>query len=492
MSTLYILLLCVYGLCLAFLFCYSMVQLHLTILYWRSKRHIDYKPVPQAPAVWPKVTVQLPLFNERYVVERLLKAITALDYPREKLQIQILDDSTDDTSAIIRQKLQELSAEGFAIDHLQRPERTGYKAGALQYGLAKATGAYIAIFDADFVPAPDFLKRTIPAFTDASTGVVQTHWAHLNKTYSLLTRLQAFGLDAHFTVEQVGRSKGGHFINFNGTAGVWRKQCILDAGGWQADTLTEDLDLSYRAQLLGWQFVYLEAVEAPAELPAAMGALKSQQYRWTKGAAETARKHLATVLQSDKPLLTKLHATFHLLNSSVFICILLSAILSLPILFLKQAYAGSDPFFSVGSFLVLSLLGLIAFYWTALYQQHRSFWKTTAYFIPTFLLFLTVSMGLALHNSLAVIAGYTGKKTPFVRTPKHNLITAADSWRKGSYFMESLNLLTLLEGLLMLYFVAGIAAGVWFQDFVLFPFHFMLASGYGIVFFYSVIHSREG
>ncbi|MFD2245518.1 cellulose synthase family protein [Pontibacter ruber] len=481
----------VYGICLAFIFCYSLVQLHLTYLYWTRKKKQKPPLTPAASQKWPTVTVQLPLYNERYVVERLIDAVAALDYPRHLLQIQLLDDSTDDTSSLIQQKISDYSESGIRFEHIRRPERTGYKAGALQYGLERATGTFIAIFDADFVPAPDFLQRTIPAFTHERIGVVQTRWGHLNSEYSLLTRLQAFGLNAHFTIEQSGRNSGGHFINFNGTAGVWRKNCIIDAGGWQPDTLTEDLDLSYRAQLRGWQFSYLEEVEAPAELPAAMGALKSQQFRWTKGAAETARKHLLQVLRSPVPFLTKLHATFHLLNSSVFVCVLITAILSIPILYLKHNEPGLELLFKLGSLLILSLFSLLAFYWTALYQETRSAWLTTKRFVPEFFLFLSMSMGLSLHNSVAVLEGYSGKKTPFIRTPKHNLVQCRGTWRQHAYTVASINAVTLLEGLLSLYFGYGIVTAFRLQDFGLVPFHVMLTLGFGSVSFYSLFHSRR-
>ena len=481
----------VYGMCLTFIFCYSMAQLHLTILYWlrRKRRNKSYSN-SEGQRHLPALTVQLPVYNERYVVARLIEAIAAFDYPHNRLQIQILDDSTDNTSAIIEEKIK--SFPHLNIQHIRRQERTGYKAGALQHGLEQATGEYIAIFDADFLPKPDFLKQTIAAFTDPGIGVVQTRWSHLNRDYSLLTRLQAFGLNAHFTVEQTGRNSGGHFMNFNGTAGVWLKACILDAGGWQADTLTEDLDLSYRAQLRGWQFRFLEEVQAPAELPAAMGALKSQQFRWTKGAAETARKHLWRVMHSSKPLLTKLHAFFHLLNSGIFICVLLTAVLSVPMLFIKNDAPELAWLFKLGYALLLSLGALIAFYWSAQYAAYRSSaWRTTIRFVPDFLLFLSISMGLSLHNSIAVLEGYSGKKTPFVRTPKYNIVTAKDSWRKQGYSMKSISLVTVLEGLLALYFMFGIWAAFIIQDFGQLPFHILLTFGFGTVFFYSLFHSER-
>ncbi|HEX2899523.1 MAG TPA: cellulose synthase family protein, partial [Bacteroidia bacterium] len=323
-------LLVIYFSALTFILMYSGVQVHLAILYTRFQKRLkkEHEALPAMPAGqdWPKVTVQLPIFNEMYVVERLIDAVAAFDYPADRLEVQLLDDSTDETVEITAQKVAEWKAKGLDIVHVHRSNRQGFKAGALKEGLMLAKGEFIAIFDADFLPHPDFLKKTIPHFQDARIGVVQTRWEHINRNYSILTKLQAFALDAHFSVEQQGRNSMGYFINFNGTAGVWRRKAIDDAGGWESDTLTEDLDLSYRAQLKGWKFKFLENLDSPAELPAAMGAVKSQQFRWTKGAAETARKNLGKVLHAKLPLGTKIHATFHLLNSMLFVCIVLNAV----------------------------------------------------------------------------------------------------------------------------------------------------------------------
>jgi cellulose synthase/poly-beta-1,6-N-acetylglucosamine synthase-like glycosyltransferase len=492
-----VLILLLYGLCLLFISCYSLVQLHLTYLYLRAKGQAE--KAGQAPDKtpyqkdWPAVTVQLPVYNEVHVVERLLDAVAAFDYPPDKLQIQVLDDSTDETTNLIRQRIAYHRERGVEIELVRRPDRSGDKAGALGYGLERARGEFISIFDADFLPGPDFLKRTLPAFTSPRVGVVQTRWAHLNENYSLLTQLQAFGLDAHFTIEQVGRNTGGHFINFNGTAGVWRKACIQDAGGWQADTLTEDLDLSYRAQLKGWEFRYLEQVAAPAELPAAMNALKSQQFRWTKGAAENARKNLRNVLQTSLPFRTKLHAFFHLLNSSVFVCVLLTALLSIPVLFIKEYRPDLLSLFRLASVFLFGLLVLIIFYGVAFYARQpasASFWGTLRTFVPRFFLFLSMIMGLSLHNALAVLEGYAGRKSPFIRTPKFNIVSAQDSWRHLKYAPVSISLLTALEGLLALYFGFGLVLAFWFWDFTLLPFHLLLFLGFGAVFFYSIRHAR--
>lgn len=481
-----VLIVVLYALSLLFLFLFSLGQLHLSWLYRKSLKKSTPLGVEVVPALfpYPKVTVQLPLYNERYVAERLLEAVAAFDYPADKLEIQVLDDSTDDTREIVAAKIDSLSSRGLTIRHICRNNRTGFKAGALQEGLQQASGEFIAIFDADFLPGPDFLQKTIPPFAESSTGVVQTRWAHLNRDYSLLTRLQAFGLDAHFTVEQGGRSQANSFINFNGTGGVWRKSCIEDAGGWSADTLTEDLDLSYRAQLKGWTFCYLEEVEAPAELPVLMPAIKSQHFRWNKGAAECARKNLWKVLSSSRKPIHKIHAAFHLLNSSIFIAIFLSALLSIPMLLLKAQHPEWSWLFHAGSIFLAGFLSIAFFYWIAtkrLQPQH-----TTRHFWSLFPSFLMVSMGLSAHNTIAVMEGWSGKKSAFIRTPKFNIRQGSDPWADNVYIRKNISWSTLLEGMLCLYFLFGIGAGVYLQDYGLLLFHLMLASGFGLVFYYSV------
>ncbi|GAB2784500.1 glycosyltransferase [Rhabdobacter roseus] len=464
-----------YLLPLLFILAYSLAQLSLVLLYWKEKRNENAEPVSDH---WPPVTVQLPVYNERYVVERLIEAVMALDYPRELLQIQLLDDSTDDTVELIARKVLYYQAQGFTIQHIRRRERTGFKAGALAHGLDTATGEFIAIFDADFIPAPPFLRRTLPHFTNPTVGVVQSRWSHLNEDYSWITRLQAFGLDAHFTIEQVGRSAGGYFINFNGTAGLWRKATIADAGGWSADTLTEDLDLSYRAQQRGWRFVYLENLLSPAELPVTMPAVKSQQYRWTKGAAECARKNLGAVWRDRQlPLATRLHASFHLLNSSVFIATLLIALLSVPMLWLQV------PWPWLGLFQV-SMVILAVFYWSA-YRQKGTFGT----FVITFPAFITMMLGLSLHNAVAVLEGYLGRKTPFVRTPKFNVTSRTDAWRQSTYHIRRVPPLTWVEWALTGYFALGLVMGVLRGQYGAFGFHLLLVLGYGSVAYYSVRHS---
>ncbi|PCJ00661.1 MAG: hypothetical protein COB15_02495 [Flavobacteriales bacterium] len=481
----------IYGLTLSFIFLYSIVQINLVINYLKHKTPAELlTTIPEEKL--PFVTVQLPLYNELYVVERLIDSIVKFDYPKDKFEIQILDDSTDETVEIVAKKVTEYTALGFNIYQHRREIRTGFKAGALAEGLAISKGEFIAIFDADFLPDSSFLKKTVPYFQNQKIGVVQTKWEHLNKNYSLLTRLQAFGLDAHFTVEQTGRNTKNHFINFNGTAGIWRKSCIEDAGGWEADTLTEDLDLSYRAQLKGWKFQYLEKLGSPAELPAAMNALKNQQFRWTKGAAECTRKNLLKVLKNKKiPFNTKVHALFHLMNSSIFICIVLLAVLSIPMLIIKNNFVEYALFFKLGSFFILSVLFLSIYYFTSLSSSYENKLRAFIHFIFLFPLFLSVSMGLSLHNAIAVIEGYMGKKSPFIRTPKFNIIEKKDVWKKNKYLVSSVSFLTVLEFLMTVYFLFGIYSAFHYQDFVLIPFHIMLFLGFGYVTFYSLFHSRK-
>jgi cellulose synthase/poly-beta-1,6-N-acetylglucosamine synthase-like glycosyltransferase len=471
----------IYGLSLLYIFLYSLGQLHLTWIYL-SVRKKGSQP-PPIMNEFPLVTIQLPVYNEKYVVERLLDSVNKLDYPKDKIEIQVLDDSTDETTGIIAHKLEELKLSGWAVHHIHRNNRIGFKAGALAHGLTLATGDFIAIFDADFTPAPGFLKWTLPYFEDKSIGVVQTRWGHNNRDHSLLTRLQAFGLDAHFSIEQTARNAAGSFINFNGTCGVWRTTCIKDAGGWSADTLTEDLDLSYRAQLKGWKFKYVQQIETPGELPVIMPAIKSQQYRWNKGGAETARKIFGTVLRSSLPLKNKIHAFFHLFNSSVFVALLVAALLSVPMLYIKQQYPQAAWLFNMGVVFIVGFLSIAIFYWVSarqFYPLHT--WKK---FLALFPGFIIVSMGLAWHNGVAVLEGLMGRKTPFIRTPKFNL-QQNKTWLGNSYVKVPFKPEIVIEGLLSLYFIFGMWLGWYWRDGALIFFHAMLATGFGSVFFFSV------
>ena len=439
-----------------FLFIYSLVQLNLAIKYTKFRQAQKRKP-KLADDQWPVVTVQLPVFNELYVVERLIEAICQFEYPAGKLEIQVLDDSTDESFDVAAKKIAEMQKLGIDIKHVKRPKREGYKAGALAYGLDICRGEFVAIFDADFIPRKDFLLQTIPHFFhNDKIGVVQTKWEHLNEEYSLLTRLQAFGLDAHFTVEQVGRNNGAHFINFNGTAGVWRKSTIYDAGGWESDTITEDLDLSYRAQLRGWEFVYLPMIGSPSELPAEMNALKAQQFRWTKGAAECTVKNLPKVLNAKHLTFgQKIHGAFHLMNSVVFLCILGTSILSVPMLIIKNTYGDLEILFKIATVFMVSFFFLGFFYWIS--RPEKNFFKKMLSFLWEYPTFLSVSMGLSLHNAVAVIEGFTGKKSSFVRTPKFAISgKTSGTWKDKKYRAIKVSPLTVFEFLMCVYFAFGI------------------------------------
>ncbi len=471
---------------MAFIFIYSLVQLSLVINYRKSKKL--EKNTPDVPEKWPLVTVQLPVYNELYVIEELIDAVCKFDYPKNKLEIQVLDDSNDETVQLIANKVAHYQSLGFDICHIQRPNRVGYKAGALKYGTDICKGEFIAIFDSDFKPASQFLKDTIPHFSCPNVGVVQSKWGYTNPNYSLLTQLQEFGLNAHFSIEQVGRNSKNHFINFNGTAGVWRRKCITDAGGWESDTLTEDLDLSYRAQLKQWQFIYLEDVISPSELPVEINSLKAQQYRWTKGAAECFSKNFKRVLLSKKTkLTTKIHALFHLMNSSVFLMIFAMAVLSLPVIYAKNAL-GSHILIQISSIFMLSWLILGLFYYTSFRENSK---KSFGNFIVNFVCFLAVSMGLSLHNAIAVIEGYIGRKTPFVRTPKFNVVAGENNWRTNIYTTKKLSPITYLEGVMIVYYLFALKVAFVYSDYAMIPFLIFLLSGYSFVFFSSFIHLNK-
>ncbi|MFH4966958.1 cellulose synthase family protein [Gaetbulibacter sp. M240] len=483
----------VYTFALIMILAYALAQLNLLFNYLTAKRKEDTaeKFDLSNPDEIPSVTIQLPVYNEMYVMDRLLDNIAKIDYPKDKLEIQVLDDSTDETVETTREHIKKLQATGLDIKHMTRENRVGFKAGALKEGLKTAKGDFIAIFDSDFLPEEDWLKRTVPYFKNPNIGVVQTRWGHINRNYSILTRIQAFALDAHFTLEQVGRNSKGHFINFNGTAGVWRKECIIDAGNWEGDTLTEDLDLSYRAQLKNWKFKYLEDVETPAELPIVISAARSQQFRWNKGGAENFRKMLWRVLKSQNiSAKTKVHGLLHLLNSTMFLNILIVAVLSIPMLYIKNEYEHLKTYFIVMSFFVTSTIIFFICYWIMYRNIYGDGIKNFIQYIGMFFLFFSIAMGFSLHNTIAVIEGHLGKKSEFVRTPKFNIAKFKDNWKTNKYISKNISVHVIFEGLLMLYFGFGLysafVVGDQGGDFGLFPFHLMLFIGFGYVFFKSL------
>lgn len=480
-----------YVVCLIYITLFCLMQLHYLYKYLTKSAPYQANDRINDSEIHPFVTIQLPIFNEKYVVERLIDNICKLEYPRNRFEIHVLDDSTDETVDITKAKVAEYASQGFNIQCITRVNRTGFKAGALRDAMAVAKGEYIVIFDADFLPRPDFLKKTLVAFNNESIGVVQTRWEHINQKSSLLTEMQAMQLNVHFTIEQKARYQAGYFLQFNGTAGVWRRTCIEDAGGWEADTLTEDLDLSYRAQMKGWQIVYLEDVTAPAELPAEINGLKSQQYRWMKGGAETARKLLPKVWSQDLPLRTKIQASVHLLASSIFIFVFLVGVFSVPMLFVLGPL-GID--LSKASIFMASLMSIIIVYFVAnvgvAWPKQNIVWMIVK-FIFLFPVFMALSMGIAFHNSIAVIQGLLGKSSPFIRTPKYGATNAKSSLINKKYFSNRLDWIAVMEGFLCLYFVSAVVWAFYYDMHTFLAMHIMLASGYFMLFYYSM-KSRLG
>jgi cellulose synthase/poly-beta-1,6-N-acetylglucosamine synthase-like glycosyltransferase len=409
-------LLAYYAAVMAVLCIYGLHRYWLVWLYMRHRDRVDTTP-PGRFGELPRVTVQLPMFNERRVAARVIQAASRLDYPRDRLQIQVLDDSTDESARIARDCCRNLAADGLDIEYLHRENRTGFKAGALAEGMRSATGELITVFDADFVPPPDFLRRTIDQFTDDGVGMVQTRWQHLNRDVSWLTRLQAMSLDAHFIVEQAARAWTGRWFNFNGTAGIWRRQCIEDAGGWHTDTLTEDTDLSYRAQMAGWQFRYLPEVCCEAEIPPTVTAFMCQQHRWNKGLIQSAIKLLPTILRSRVPLKTKIEAWFHLTSPLPYVFIFLLVLLVVPALIVPLPLSGIRTALAlwVGiSCLALGTLAACVFYIVSQAVQGRGIWRTILR-LPAL---MAVGIGISVINTRAFLEALFGNQSPFVRTPK--------------------------------------------------------------------------
>jgi hypothetical protein len=457
---------------------------HGFIMIYYHRKYKAVKHTPKKESVDAIVTIQLPLYNEMYVAERLINAVCEIDYPKNKLEIQILDDSTDETTSIVCLAVEQKKAEGFDITHIRRDSRKGFKAGALKEAMKTAKGEYIAIFDADFIPHKNFLMKTLTFFSDDKIGMVQTRWEHLNGDYSILTRAQALALDGHFVIEQSVRNKAGFFINFNGTGGVWRKKCIEEAGNWHDDTLTEDLDLSYRAQLMGWKFVFLKDFTSPAELPSEINALKNQQFRWTKGAIETAKKILPQVWKSNIPLRVKLQSTFHLTNNLVFPFILLAAILNVPLIFIKNS-GSYEAYFAIMSLFVLAFISSFLFY---LYSQKdiRTDWRKKIVLFP---LFMAGSMGFAVNNSRAVIEGLLNRKSEFVRTPKFKVMNDKDSWIGNKYLNTKIGLSVFVELIMAIYCLVGIISSIYFVEIAALPFQILFFVGFSFVAFTSIKHA---
>lgn len=414
------------GLYLAMMVTIGVYGLHRYWLVYLYGRHRRVRPRPERRyEKLPRVTVQLPIFNEGAVVHRIIDAACAIDYPAELLQVQVVDDSTDESAAVAEERVAYWADRGVDIHYLHRTDRAGFKAGALQAANASATGELIAIFDADFVPPAAFLKRTVHYFTDPTLGMVQTRWAHINRNDSLLTRGQAIFLDGHFVIEHTARNRSGSWINFNGTAGLWRREAIESAGGWQHDTLTEDVDLSYRAQLAGWRFLFLPWVQCPAELPPEINSFKSQQHRWTKGSIQTAIKLLPTVFRAKVPWKVKSEAFFHLTSPMVYLYVTLFAALFYPAISLNiKPFGQGGTWFAELAGMSLFVLGTISaaiFYLASQRAQKRSLLLTLIQ-VPAL---MAIGIGIALNNAIACLEALFGHESPFIRTPKYN--TSADN-----------------------------------------------------------------
>ncbi len=466
----------VYGLTAAILATYGLNSLILVLLYLRrrpfdglrtSRENQSAPPLTNAPPV----TVQLPIYNERHVVERLIDAVTRLDYPQNKLQIQVLDDSADGTTALAQGRVDYYRQRGFDIALIHRAERPGFKAGALQHGLETARGEFMAIFDADFVPHPDFLQRIMPHFQSRPRlGLVQARWGHLNADYSPLTRAQALALDGHFVVEQTARQRSGLFMNFNGSSGVWRKSCIEEAGGWQGDTLSEDLDLSYRAQLAGWELLYLPDVVAPAEIPPQINAFKRQQFRWAKGSIQCLLKHWRTLLTAPQPAFVRLQGLIHLSNYLIHPLMMILLLLTLPLL-LGQQMMGL-PLFYLG----LGSLGPPLLFALSQWEIYPDWPRRLAYF--PFLVLL--GTGIALNNAWAVGEALTGRPNLFQRTPKFGLEERTDRWAESRYALP-ISRMTLGEVLLGLYSLITVIAALARGNYYAVPFLLLYVGGFGYV-----------
>jgi cellulose synthase/poly-beta-1,6-N-acetylglucosamine synthase-like glycosyltransferase len=419
-------------------------------LYHRHKYRL---PTPKGRfEKLPRVTVQLPIFNEMYVTERLIAAVARIDYPRELLEIQVLDDSTDETSEIAELAVRRYAARGFDIKYLHRVDRHGYKAGALEAGLQQASGQFIAIFDADFIPPADFLMKTLPHFaTDPKIGMVQARWGHINQDYSLLTKIQSILLDAHFVLEHGARNRAGCFFNFNGTAGIWRREVIPDAGGWQHDTLTEDLDLSYRAQLRGWRFVFLPDLVAPAEVPVEMNSFKSQQHRWAKGSIQTCMKLLPQILRSNQPLSVKAEAFFHLSANFNYLLMSLLSILMFPSMYVRYSMGWTEMMLIDIPLFAAATLSFCNFYMVSQRELHAD-WKTRLKYLP---FLMSIGIGLCVNNTRAVLEAVFGKQTEFARTPKYGIERDSDEW-VGKKYHQSVGVQPIIELALGLYFTATV------------------------------------
>jgi cellulose synthase/poly-beta-1,6-N-acetylglucosamine synthase-like glycosyltransferase len=464
---------------------YGWHRYYLVYLYWRYR---DQEPRAGAPLdPQPVVTIQLPLYNEMYVADRLITAVCAIDYPRELLEIQVLDDSTDETRGVAELAVRRLAAQGHDIKYIHRTNRVGFKAGALEEGLKVARGEFVAIFDADFIPTGDFLTRLMPHFADPGVGMVQARWGHINQDYSLLTKIQSILLDGHFVLEHGGRNRARRFFNFNGTAGVWRRTAIADAGGWQHDTLTEDLDLSYRAQLRGWRFVFVSDVIAPAEVPVEMNAFKSQQHRWAKGSIQTCRKLLPQILRAPVPLGVKAEAFFHLTANFNYPLMCVMSILIFPSMVIRYNMGWYEmllidvPLFFAATFSVCN------FYMVCQREIHAD-WVTRIKYLP---FLMSIGIGLSINNTRAVFEALFNKQSEFARTPKYRIEGDTDEW-VGKKYHQSVAVQPLIELALGLYFTWTVFYAMANQIYGTVPFLVLFQIGFLYTGLLSIVQQYAG
>jgi cellulose synthase/poly-beta-1,6-N-acetylglucosamine synthase-like glycosyltransferase len=474
-----------YFIVLILLASYGLHRYVLVYLYYKHRKNHTSESTQQFSDL-PPVTVQLPIFNEQYVVGRLVDAICRLQYPKDKLDIQVLDDSTDETVTVARDLVDRYAALGNPICYIHRSNREGYKAGALANGLKTARGEFVAIFDADFTPPEDFLLRTVHHFTDSRVGMVQTRWTHINRHYSFLTEVEAILLDGHFVLEHSGRARSGVFFNFNGTAGVWRRSAIEDAGGWQHDTLTEDTDLSYRAQLKGWKFIYLQDVECPAELPVEMTAFKTQQARWAKGLIQTGKKILPRVLKSDAPLHTKIEAWYHLTSNLSYPLMVVLSVLLLPAMVIRFYQGWFQMLYIDLPLFMASTFSISSFYLVSQKELFPGKWYRALLYLP---FLMALGIGLTITNTRAVLEALRGKQTAFARTPKYRVESKKDKVRAGNY-RRRLGWVPWLEMLIGCYFALTVYYAIDNENYITVPFLVLFVLGYWYTGLMSLLQGR--
>ena len=465
---------------------YSIGQFHLLYILLKNRKTYKTEAPVYEDGEWPYVTVQIPMFNEMYVAEHVIDACAKLDYPKDKLEIQVLDDSIDETLEIAEKRAEKWREKGVDVVVIHRENREGFKAGALHEGTQVAKGEFIAIFDADFRPNPDFLYLTVGYFQDEEVGIVQTRWGHLNRSYSLLTRAQSLMHDAFFMVEQTARSMAGYFLRFNGSGGLWRKSTIADAGDWSGETLSEDYDLCIRAQLKGWKIAYNNDIEAPAELPVTMVDFKVQQYRWTKGRGQVIKKHFWNLVKAELPFMVKVHAIFDLLNVFINVGILLLALLSVPLVFVLIENPAWITFFTIQSITLINILIAPWFAWIVFDKYADSTKKKWKEMRTSFIPFLILLIGFPFFMVVSLIDGFVNKKSFFHRTSKYNALERKDSWKNKVYSPSEIPVITWFEGLLAIFFAIALLIDVRIFHIAFMPFHTLLILGFSSIFVQSI------